>query len=154
MSRSVKITGSTHAFAVVIYACQACLGIEYIVGLAEAKAMTEMVGFPIVMVWALVLVLGGAFATIAALLAPNQLLTRQALVIEEVALIVVATASLWYEVTLALGNGFTVMTTQTQAVAVFAGSLARAVQVHRERRRIAVAEAAEKSTAAAAVDER
>ncbi|MDK8436392.1 MULTISPECIES: hypothetical protein [unclassified Brevibacterium] len=151
MNKQVKITGSTHAFAVVMYGLQAALGLEYIFGVAEAKSMTTIAGAPTVMLWALALIVGGTLATAAALNGPRY--PRPALLLEQWACAFLAVASLWYEITLAIGNGLTVMHTQTQAVAVFVASTARAIQVHRERVRITAAEVAQ-STAAKSVNER
>lgn len=153
MSNQVKITGSRHAYAVVQYFVQSALGLAYIVDLAQAKTMTDIGGPVLVSAWALILFFGGGVAASAALLGANHMYTRPALLLEQVTLSIVGAASLWYEVTVAIGNGLTVMTTQIQAVGVFAACVARVVQLHRERRKINAAEVAQ-STAAMSVDER
>lgn len=129
-----RITTPTHAIVVTLYASQVILGIEYLIGLAKAQTMEILVGLPVTNVWALIMFLS-ALTGLAAVFSINQRPLR-ALGAEMWAAIILGIVSLLYEVTIVIGNGITsVLTTQTYALAVGVGCIARAIQIHRERAR-------------------
>lgn len=137
MNRPLEITTTTHALAVSIYLLQAIQGILYVIGLANASSMTDLIGEPAVGLWSIILAAGGVLATVAVVMARKPTYTLPALRTEMWAATALAIASFWYEATLIIGNGLSeVVTTQSYAVMVGAGCIARMVQIRRERRRV------------------
>lgn len=129
------VTTPTHALTVTVYGSQVLLGVAYLVGLAEAKAMTEIAGPTLAAVWALCLLLSSLTALVSVVGAKDRI--RRSLAVEMWAALAVGLVSLIYEVTLLIGNGpLGVVTTQTYALAIGIGCLARAWQIRRELARI------------------
>lgn len=126
------VTTPTNALTVTVYASQVGLGVAYLVGVAEAVAMTALVGPVLAQVWALVMLVSALLALTAVFTVRENV--ERALLAECVGATTVGVISLLYEVTLLIGNGpLSVVTTQTYAIAVGVGCLARAWQIHRER---------------------
>lgn len=137
MKRLVEIATPTHAWAVSIYVVQAFQGILYMVGIAQAKGMTEMLSEQVPALWALVLVVAGGGAAAAVFAARRPAYTLPALRIELLCCLTIAAASLLYEVTLVYGNGpLGVATTQSYALMLIVGGIARAAQIRRERAKV------------------
>ena len=139
MPRSrVHITTSTHAGGLSLYGIQVALGVAYILDLAVAKSMRDLTNSTMADVWALALLTGGLSALMGALHTRQS--PAKGMRTEIIACIVIALASLVYEVTLVVGNGWLgVVTTQIYAVGVATGCGFRAWQAHRERNRVIVA---------------
>lgn len=126
------VTTPTNALTVTVYASQVGLGVAYLVGAAEARTMIDLVGPMLADAWALALLVSSLLALVAVFTVKENV--ERALVAEMVGATTVGVVSLIYEVTLLIGNGpLSVVTTQTYAIAVGAGCLARAWQIFRER---------------------
>lgn len=126
------VTTPTNALTVTVYASQVGLGVAYLVGLAEAVTLTALVGPVLAQVWALVMLISALLALTAVFTVRENV--ERALLAEGVGATTVGVISLLYEVTLLIGNGpLSVVTTQTYAIAVGVGCLARAWQIYRER---------------------
>ena len=137
MKRLVEIATPTHAWAVSIYVVQAFQGVLYMAGIAQAKGMTEMFNEQVPALWALVLVVAGGGAAAAVFAARRPAYTLPALKMEMLCCLVIAAASLLYEVTLVYGNGpLAVATTQSYALMLIVGGIARAAQIRRERAKV------------------
>lgn len=136
MPRSrVQITSPHHAGGLGLYGIQIALGAAYILDMAEAKSMQSLTNHIVEDAWALLLLLGGVAAIMGALNA--RAAPPRGMRAEMLACVVVAAASLVYEATLVIGNGWTeVVTTQIYAAGVGVSCALRAVQVMLERRRV------------------
>lgn len=137
MKRLVEIATPTHAWAVSIYVVQAFQGLLYMVGVAEAKSMTEMLNVQVSALWAFVLVVAGGGAAASVFVARKSAYTLPALKMELLCCLAIAAASVLYEVTLVYGNGpLGVATTQSYALMLVVGGIARAAQIRRERAKV------------------
>lgn len=126
------VTTPTNALTVTVYASQVGLGVAYLVGAAEARTMVDLVGPMLADAWALVLLVSSLLALVAVFTVKENV--ERALMAEMFGATTVGVVSLIYEVTLLIGNGpLSVVTTQTYAIAVGVGCLARAWQIFRER---------------------
>lgn len=136
MPRSrVHITTSTHAGGLSLYGIQVALSVAYILDLAVAKTMHDLTSPTIADLWALILLIGGLSALMGAAHARQS--PAKGMRTEIIACIIIALASLVYEVTLVIGNGWLgVVTTQIYVVGVSTGCVVRAWQVRRERNRV------------------
>lgn len=142
MNRPLVITTPTHAVALATYAGQACLGVLYVIGVASADSMRSLVGGTVTTLWALALFSCGLMCLIAAMTAPGRPDPDPALRLEFYGAVGLAGLCLLYEVTLVSGFGFLgVATTQVLALSVAGGALGRAVQIKRERGKLARARA-------------
>lgn len=131
----VVITTTTHALAVWVYALQGVQAVLYLIGLAQAKSMTILAGPIAVDVWSIIVLFASVVAVAATRLAKTS--PRHALRYELIAALTIAAGSLWYEYTLFIANGPTeVVTTQSYALTIAFGCLARAWQIRRETKKL------------------
>lgn len=137
--RVVRLTSPGHLAALALYLAGAFGGLITMLGLAEAKSMTDMVGIDFVQVWGGVTFVAGLLVASVAVIARFDLPSRSRLAIECMALAVLFLCWLWYEITLVYGNGFDkVLFTQNFVTWAFIGYVARAVEIPFEIRRVRV----------------
>lgn len=141
MTRPLQITSTTHAAALGLYALALVLGVEHAVGIAPHPGMSALAGPGGVALWCALLVTGAATALAGALAAPHAPVPSLPLAVEGAGATALAVAWAVYEWSLASMYGGTAPTTQTLAVGLAAGCIARAAQAVIELRHIRAAQA-------------
>lgn len=135
---TVRLTSPGHPAAIVLYLTGAFIGVATIVGRTSAKSMTDIVGSDFVLVWAAIAAASGLLASAMGIIGRVEPPSQSRLRIELVSLAVLSLSYFWYEITLAVGNGFDVLITQALASAVFLGAGARAIEILFEVRRVRI----------------
>ena len=137
MNRPLQIASPTHPAALSCYFIQAVLGFGFIADLSAQGAITALVGVTFAGTWAVLFLLGGIIALIAAMANPKMRNPSPALKAEAVAAFTLFGCIGLYHASLIVSFGpGGVITTQLLCIAFELGGLGRFVQIVRERRRI------------------
>ncbi|SDD40441.1 hypothetical protein [Auraticoccus monumenti] len=134
--RALQITSPRHGVALGVYPLCAAIGLWHLTDLATATALIDLVTEHGASVWALALFLAGGFAFITASTAkPTNI--RSHLVTEFWACIAIALTLGLYFASLIVGYPLaSSLTTKSMVVAIVAGCVWRARQIHRELPRL------------------
>lgn len=136
MRDSRRIISPGNEVAITTYIAGAFGGLLPVVGLAEAKSMTDMLGPSLVTLWGGVAFAAGLLVAAVALLSRFQDPTKTLLIVECVTLTILGVCWGFYEYTLVAGNGFNqVLFTQNWVTWPAIGFLWRAFEITRDVRR-------------------
>ena len=137
MNRPLQIASPTHPAALAAYTIQGLLGFGFITDLTTAKSITNLIGVPFAGTWAVLFLLGGIVALLAAVINPRLRNPSGALKAEAIAcLTLFGCISLYHAALLVQFGPGGVVTTQLLCVAFELGGLGRFVQIILERRKI------------------